>query len=84
MPNSRLLRLAGASRRNDKRLAKPELEGPGDQKINQHGDAERQDEQRDLLYFHRVFARRGFGRHDGIVSPKGDGLGMAPEWVAQG
>jgi len=41
------------------------LEGAGDQQINQYSDAKSQHEDRELLDLQRVFARVGFGFHDG-------------------
>lgn len=51
------------------------LKGPGDEQINQDGDAKRQNEKREFLDFHRVFARAGFGRHDGYSFAQWERIG---------
>ena len=51
------------------------LEGAGDEQINQDGDAKRQNEKRELLDFHGIFASAGFGRHDGYSFAQSERLG---------
>lgn len=57
------------------KVPKRKLERADDDKVDQHGDAERQDEERQFLHFHRVFARRGIGRHDEASFAQGRRVG---------
>ena len=57
--------IANASEDEAARVVRTKLERVSDQHVDEDDDAKTQDEERELLDLHRVFARRGFGRHDG-------------------
>lgn len=44
-------------------IAEERLEGMHHENVDEHDDAKSEDEERELLDFHRVFARSGFGHH---------------------